>query len=149
MTSDESAVGLTKPPEGPYPIVVFDGECGFCSSSIQFVLRHERNHVLRFAAQQSPVGRQLLERHGLAITANDSVVLFDGDHAYLRSDASLRIASYMGGIWKVMAAIGRVVPRFIREPAYRLVASNRYRIAGRLESCAIPSPEIRHRFLDA
>lgn len=129
------------------PILLYDGTCGFCASSVQFVLRHERSHVLRFAPLDGAVGRDVRAAWPEAAAA-DTMILLDGGARgpRLRSDAALAVASLMGGPWR-LAAIVRIVPRRLRDAAYDLVARHRHRLAG-APACLVPPAEAAHRFLD-
>jgi predicted DCC family thiol-disulfide oxidoreductase YuxK len=129
------------------PIVLFDGVCKFCNSSVNFLIDHDCKGRLRFAALQSPTGQALLERFGLRKTRFDTLVLVEGKRCYLRSTAALRIATYLDGWWW-LAAMGLFVPSFLRDYAYDIFARNRYRWFGTLDACRMPTPEMRQRFLD-
>lgn len=131
---------------GEHPIVLFDGVCNLCSGWVQFVIRRDPDAVFLFASLQSEVGRSLSEKHGIDPDQLDSVVLIDGDQAYQRSDAALRVARYLDGPWR-RAAVLLIVPRFIRNSVYRLIAWQRYRLFGRQESCWLPTEQLRKRFL--
>ncbi|MDX1912688.1 MAG: thiol-disulfide oxidoreductase DCC family protein [Saprospiraceae bacterium] len=128
------------------PILLFDGVCNLCNASVQWVLLHDHQQTFRFAALQSPVGQQILERHGLSGESLDTVVLADGDQIYVRSDAPLHVFRRLGGGWQLLYGL-RWIPRIIRDAVYRFIARNRYRWFGRQESCLLPRPEWRGRFL--
>jgi predicted DCC family thiol-disulfide oxidoreductase YuxK len=138
------------PPSSPPDIILFDGVCNLCNGFVQFVIRHDAAGRYRFAALQSEAGRTLLAAHGVAPTAlaadPDSVVLLSGGRLYSHSGAVLRIARGLGGIWRV-AALAEALPRAWRDAAYRLVARHRYRWFGREESCWLPTPALKARFL--
>jgi predicted DCC family thiol-disulfide oxidoreductase YuxK len=129
------------------PIVLFDGVCKFCNAGVNFLIDHDRNGRLHFAALQSPTGQGLLEKFGMRKTKFDTMVLVEGEHCWVRSTAALRIASYLDGCWR-LAALGLFVPAFLRDFAYGILARNRYRWFGTLDACRMPTPEIRERFLD-
>lgn len=128
------------------PIVLYDGVCGLCDRSVQLILRNDRRGRFRFAALQSEAGRALLEKFGLPPEALDSVVLVEGDQAWRRSRAALRIARRMDAPWPLLWPL-MIVPRPLADWAYDLVAKNRYRIFGKRDACMIPPPEVRARFL--
>jgi predicted DCC family thiol-disulfide oxidoreductase YuxK len=134
---------------GGAPILLYDGSCGFCSTSVQFVLRHDRLGTLRFAAIQSPFSERVLAQHP-ELRGVDSVVWVDPvkGQVLTRSAAGLRIAAYLGGMWR-LALILRIVPRPIRDWGYDLVARHRHLLIGRATQCLVPSSDVRHRFLDA
>lgn len=129
------------------PVIVFDGHCLLCSRSVRFVLRHDRGGRFRLAAQQGATGQALLRRHGLDPADPPSFLLVAQGQGYVDSDALLRVLSGLGGPWRMAAALLRVVPRPLRDAAYRLVARNRLRWFGRAEQCLLPTPETRARFL--
>lgn len=128
------------------PIVLFDGVCNLCSTSVQFILQRDPTGRFRFASLQSDLAQRLLTERGLDPKALDSVVVVDGDRFYRESDAALRIARDLKGAWKALAVF-RVIPRPVRDWAYRLIARNRYRWFGKSETCWLPTPELRGRFL--
>jgi predicted DCC family thiol-disulfide oxidoreductase YuxK len=133
------------------PVLLFDGTCGFCAASVQLILRHDRRGTLRFAPLQSAYGGGVRGRHpelGL-----DSIVWVepaaDGtpERVFVRSAASLRVARYLGGVWR-LALVYALLPVRLRDAAYDFVARHRHHLPGSGNSCLVPSPEIRARFLD-
>ena len=131
------------------PILLFDGVCTLCNGAVQFVIdRDPRGHVV-FASLQSDTGRALLSQHGIvAKDEPDSMVLIEDGRAYERSSAVLHVARYLTWPWKALSAF-LVLPRFVRDLAYRFIASHRYAWFGKEETCRVPTPELRKRFLDA
>ena len=123
-----------------HPIIVFDGDCVFCSANAQFVLRHDRRHYFRLAAMQGEVGTALYERFGIDPQDPESMIVVTGDRVQRDSDGVLAIYSGLGWPWRAMAAF-YLVPRFLRDPVYRWVARNRYRLFGRRDTCFVPKPE--------
>jgi predicted DCC family thiol-disulfide oxidoreductase YuxK len=132
------------------PIVLYDGLCGFCDASVQWILRHDRPEVFRFAALQGETAAAVLKRHPEVPANLDSLILVvpetTGERLYWRSAAVLQICARLPGVWRLFAAF-RVLPRPFTDLAYRFIAAIRYRIWGRRESCRIPSPGERARFL--
>ena len=127
-------------------VILFDGVCNFCNGAVNFVISRDRDGYFKFAALQSAVGEELLEKHRIDKVETDSVVLIEDDKAYLHSSAALRIVRRLPGLWPVLYGL-IIVPKGIRDWAYRLFAKHRYRLFGRREECMIPTPEIRARFL--
>ena len=127
-------------------IVLYDGVCGFCNSSVQLIIRNDRRGRFRFAALQSEVGEALLRRHGLPTEELESVVLIEEGRAYRKSRAALRIARRLDGAWRAFWPL-IVIPAPLADVFYDLVAKHRYRLFGKYDTCQIPSPEIRSRFL--
>jgi predicted DCC family thiol-disulfide oxidoreductase YuxK len=133
------------------PVLLYDGVCGFCNKSVQMILDRDRRGTLRFAPLQSDFGQAILARHP-ELVGVDSVVFVERDgrgreSVYVRSDASLRIASYLGGFWRIFLA-ARLVPAPLRDYLYNLVARNRYRFFGKYDTCMLPPPEVRSRFIE-
>ncbi|MCA1618715.1 MAG: DCC1-like thiol-disulfide oxidoreductase family protein [Acidobacteria bacterium] len=135
---------------GDAPVLLYDGVCGFCNKSVQVVIDHDRRGAMRFAALQSAYGQRMAERHP-ELRGTDSVVYVEradeGERVYVRSDAALKVAAYLGGPWKIFLA-AKVLPRGLRDYFYDLFARNRYRLFGKYDTCLLPPPEVRARFLD-
>jgi predicted DCC family thiol-disulfide oxidoreductase YuxK len=130
------------------PTILFDGVCNLCNSFVQFVIRHDKRGYFHFAALQSAAAATLLSQYGqpMPTPEPDSVLLVENGRVYMHSEAALRIAAQLGGRWRVLALV-RVLPRSLRDAVYRWVARNRYRWFGRQESCMLPTPELKTRFL--
>lgn len=124
-------------------VVLFDGICNLCNQSVQLIIRKDKRDYFRFAALDSAYGKAMISRYN--ITA-DSIVLIENDRAYTQSDAALRIARRLSGIYPVLYA-AVVLPKFIRDRIYGIIARNRYRWFGRQEVCWMPSPQLRQKFL--
>lgn len=132
----------------PAPVVLFDGLCTLCDTSVQFLLDRDRGGVLTFASLQSEVGRALAGRDADTSDVLDTIVLVADGRTYVRSDAVLEIATRLPAPWSWLRWL-RIVPRPIRDAAYRVVARHRVRWFGRRTECRIPTPALRARFLDA
>lgn len=131
------------------PVLIYDGRCGLCHKAVRHILKYDRAGRFRFAANTTPTGLRLLREVGFAgDTPPETMVLISGGRAFTHSDAALEIARRLGGI-HALAAPGRLVPRFLRDRLYTFVANRRYRIFGSYETCRLPSPAERARFLDA
>lgn len=133
-------------------LVLYDGVCGLCDRFVQFLLRIDRHDRLRFAELQGPIGTKILSQAGRSATPLSTVVVVadhgtDAQRLLDRSDAALFAIASAGGLYRGAEAL-RLVPRFIRDAAYDLVARWRYRIFGRFDACPIPRPETRAKFLD-
>ena len=131
--------------------ILFDGVCNLCNGFVQFVIRHDAAGRFRFAALQSEAAQALLAAHGQALAPTEladptSVMLVADGRVYTHSAAVLRIAGRLGGIWR-LAAVGWLLPGTWRDGLYRYIARHRYRWFGRQESCMLPTPELRGRFL--
>ena len=131
------------------PVLLIDGVCNLCVSSVKFVLKRDPKQQFRFASLQSPIAKTLLgATHQDAITRLDSVVLIDEKGVWHKSSAALRTLKKLSGLWWLLS-IFMIIPKPIRDRAYDFIGSQRYRIFGRTEQCWIPDQNIRHRFLDA
>jgi predicted DCC family thiol-disulfide oxidoreductase YuxK len=131
---------------GKHGIVLFDGVCNLCNSSVQFVLKRDAADYFRFAALQSDTGQQLLQQSGLPTQHFSTFVFIKKGKYYTQSTAALKVAKRLNGLWPLLYAF-IVVPPFIRNFFYRLIANNRYRWFGRQESCMIPTPELKAKFI--
>jgi predicted DCC family thiol-disulfide oxidoreductase YuxK len=132
-------------------VLLYDGTCGFCDGAVKFILRIDRRGEMRFAALDSDFGAAVLERHP-ALAAVDSVVYVEdpdgaGERVSVRSEAALRVARYLGAPWSLLAVAGRLIPAPVRDWLYDHFAAIRYRVFGRVDSCALPAPEVRARFI--
>lgn len=128
-------------------VVFYDGVCNFCNSSVNFIIRHERNDELKFAALQSDIAQEFLTQRELKSMDFDSIIYTDGDTLYLKSSAAFEIAGFLNAPWYYIR-IFKFLPKFITDFFYDLIAKNRYKIFGRSDACIIPSQEIRNRFID-
>jgi predicted DCC family thiol-disulfide oxidoreductase YuxK len=126
------------------PVLVYDGDCGFCSRAVQFVLAHEKRHDLVFITRASELG-MVIRRH-FRLEAVESMLWVEDGTVKTESDSALRVAAYVGG-WCRMALLAYVIPRKLRNWGYRLIARNRQRLSGESKSCVLPTPEQRSRFL--
>src|SRR5689334_19612370 len=141
---------MTQEVSADFPVLLYDGLCGFCNKTVQTILQHDRRGTMRFAALQSVYGEAVRARHP-ALQDVDSVVLVerlrnDAERVFIRSDAALRIAAYLGGWWRLLL-IFRVVPRAVRDFFYNLFARYRYRFFGKYDQCLVPPAEVRSRFV--
>ena len=134
------------------PIILYDGVCGLCNRLVQFLLKRDKHGRLRFASLQSEFAERVLTRHGIDPKDLDTVQIVvayerPDERVLGRSDAILRAGEELGMPWNVLATIARIVPRALRDVVYRFVARNRYRVFGKYETCMLPDPKQRHRFL--
>ncbi|HEX9630660.1 MAG TPA: DCC1-like thiol-disulfide oxidoreductase family protein [Pyrinomonadaceae bacterium] len=134
------------------PVILYDGVCGLCNRLVQFVLKRDKQDRFRFASLQSDLANKLLQRHDRDPHDLDTVyVVVDytqpTERLLARSDAILFLLKELGGIWK-LATAGKALPRTIRDGVYKLVARNRYRVFGKYDSCMLPEPKHRAKFLD-
>ena len=128
-------------------IVVFDAVCVLCCAGLRWIVRHDKKSHWRFLPMQSERGVAALTAAGIPALAPTSFLVLYGGQCYVESDACLVIARDIGGIYGILAAAGRLLPKPIRDAAYRLVARNRYRWFGRRQSCYVPAADETHRYL--
>jgi predicted DCC family thiol-disulfide oxidoreductase YuxK len=131
--------------------LLYDGTCGLCATSVQFILQRERHDKsLLFAPLQGETAAKILQAHPHLSTI-DSVILVEQDagdaHIAVRSEAVIKVLRYLGGAWSMLGTIASVVPRFLRDASYNAVARTRYKVFGRDTACLLPTPEQRVRFL--
>jgi predicted DCC family thiol-disulfide oxidoreductase YuxK len=129
------------------PLLLFDGVCNLCNSSVQFVLERNKKENIQFASLQSDFGRKMLEQVNLSSDYTSSLVLIEEGKPYVKSEAALRLVKHLNGLWK-LGSILFIFPKFIRNPVYNLIAKNRYRWFGKKDVCWIPEPKWKNRFLD-
>jgi predicted DCC family thiol-disulfide oxidoreductase YuxK len=128
-------------------LVLFDGVCNLCSSSVQFIIRRDPGARFRFASLQSEIGQEYLRRFNLNTSRLHSIILVKDDQFLERSDAALEIARNLSGAWPLFY-IFKIIPRFLRDPVYNWISRNRYAWFGKKDACWIPTPELRSRFVD-
>lgn len=127
-------------------LVLFDGVCNFCNSSVNFVIKHDKGDYFRFLPLQSERGQKIIETYNLNPENLQTVILLEQGRIYTKSTAALRIAKKLSGGWKLMYGF-IAVPAVIRDFFYDLISRNRYKWWGRKESCMIPTPEVKRKFL--
>lgn len=126
-------------------LILFDGECNFCNSSVQFIIKRDFKGYFHFASLQSDYGQSLLKKYRIPADT-DSLVLIENNTAYLKSTAALRICKKMNSHMKWLYLF-IVIPSPLRDLFYNIFAMYRYRWFGKTNSCMLPPPEIRKRFL--
>jgi predicted DCC family thiol-disulfide oxidoreductase YuxK len=129
-------------------IILFDGVCNLCNSAVQFIIKHDKGDVFRFVALQSELGQEILAHIGIDTKNIDSIVLYEpGIAYYYKSDAALQIAKRLNGLFS-LGIIFKIIPTGIRNRLYDYIAKNRYKWYGKKESCMIPTPELKIKFLE-
>lgn len=143
---------MSTPTESNTPVLLYDGVCGVCNSAVRTILRFDRHGTLRFAALDSDFARDIIARHPHLADLDTVVFVRDPgterEAVSTQSAALLQVADYLGGYWK-LALAGRVIPSAVRDRLYAAFAKARYHVGGRYDTCPIPSPEVRGRFVDA
>ena len=128
-------------------IILFDGVCNLCNGAVQFVIKHDPHAKFTFASLQSDTGKKLLEAHNLPSNQLNSFVLIQEERTYTKSTAALKVVMQLTGLIKLLYGF-IIVPVFIRNAVYQLIANNRYKWFGKKEACMIPSPSLKQRFLN-
>ncbi|MCH7543870.1 MAG: thiol-disulfide oxidoreductase DCC family protein [Proteobacteria bacterium] len=132
--------------QSEHPIVLFDGVCNFCNSTVIFIIKRDKNNTFRFAHLQSETARSLLEKYQLDGKGVDSIIYIENDRVYIKSTAVLRILRYLKMPYPLLYAL-IIIPPFIRNAAYDFIAKNRYRWFGKHDNCIVPTDELKERFL--
>lgn len=128
-------------------IILFDGVCNLCNSTVQFIIKNDKKDIFRFVALQSELGKEICEYIGIDQNKIDSIVLYNPSVAYYyKSSAVLEIASDLGGTYSLLTAF-KILPEKLRNFIYDYIAKNRYKWYGKKESCMIPTPELKTKFL--
>lgn len=128
-----------------HPVILFDGVCNFCDASVQFILNRDPKGIFHFASLQSEAGQDLVKKYNVPPDI-DSMILIEDDKVYYKSTAALRISRKLQGAWKLLYAF-IIIPSPIRNIVYDIIAKNRYKWFGQKDSCMLPPPNIRKRFL--
>lgn len=127
-------------------ILLFDGYCNLCHSSVQFVLKHEKKQELYFTSLQSKIGLEILKYYNIDTNSIDSLVLIEKNKAYTKSTAALKLTKHLKGLYS-LGYIFIIIPAFVRNWVYDFIAKNRYKWYGKLDSCLIPDENLAKRFL--
>ena len=117
-----------------------------CNSSVTFIIKRDKRDIFRYAALQSEVGKELTEKFQIDTSKVDSIILIDDEKAYVKSSAALTIAKYLSGGYPLLYGF-MIFPAFIRNFFYDIIARNRYKWFGKKDSCMIPTPELKRKFL--
>lgn len=133
-------------PSQSHEIILFDGICNLCNSSINFIIDHDEENHFKFASLQSDFGQQVLMKYGKNTNEFDSIILLKNDTVYQKSEAVVEITKHLSGYWKYFSILG-FIPTFLLNFVYDIVAKNRYHFFGKLEVCRLPTPELKARFL--
>ena len=129
------------------PIILFDGVCNFCNYWVTFAIKRDRKNKLKFTPLQGQTAKQLLPKFHINPSSLSSVIFIDNGKAYTQSSAAIQICKHLDGGWKLFYAL-IIIPKFMRDGLYNIIARNRYKWFGKKESCMIPTPELKERFLD-
>lgn len=129
-------------------IILFDGVCNLCNTAVNYVIAHDKKDVFRFVALQSALGQEIINHIGIDTAQTDSIILYLPQKAYYyKSQAALEISKDLSGFLPLLSLF-QVVPTFLSNWVYDYVAKNRYKWYGKKESCMIPTPELKSKFLE-
>lgn len=128
-------------------VILFDGVCNLCNSAVTFIIKRDGRDVFRFASLQSKLGIALLQKFDIDPIKTDSLILISGEKAFVKSSAALRISRGLSGVWPWLSVF-LILPKYIRDGIYDGIARNRYKWFGKKESCMIPTPALKNKFVD-
>ena len=128
------------------PVILFDGVCNFCNSAVNFVIKRNAKANIMFTPMQSVAGQELLAQYNLPADDMKSFIFIENNTVYKQSTGALKVCRDLRGLWPLCYGF-IIVPRFIRDGIYNWIAKNRYKWFGKKESCMIPTPEVKARFL--
>jgi predicted DCC family thiol-disulfide oxidoreductase YuxK len=128
------------------PVIFFDGFCNLCNGAVQFTIERDDKNIFRFASLQSDYAQEKLKPYAMEPEQGESMVLLENGKVYERSTAALRVARRLGGAWPLLYGL-IIIPRFVRDAIYNYVGKNRYKWFGKQESCWVPTPELRSKFI--
>jgi predicted DCC family thiol-disulfide oxidoreductase YuxK len=138
---------ILPPPAVDGPLILFDGVCVMCSAFVGFVIRRDPDARFRFVAAQTPLGQSILSRLGLSTTDFESSILIEDGRAWFKSGAFFAIVRRLPWPWRWLSVL-RVLPTALTDRVYNAIADNRYRLFGKRDSCLVPTPDIRRRFVE-
>ncbi len=129
------------------PIILFDGVCNLCNSAVNFVIKRDKKNEIKFAPLQSETAKKFLANHKLTAGEMKYFIFIENEKTHIRSTAVLKVCRYLNGLWPLMYGF-MIIPKFIRDGVYNIVAKNRYKWFGQKNECMIPTPELQARFLN-
>lgn len=129
-----------------HPIIFFDGVCGFCSASLDWIIKADDKETFRYCTLQDDLGQMMREQTGRAQDMDTVIGLYKGQ-IYTKTDVTILICDHLGGAYNILGSILKVIPRSLRDVGYNIVAKYRYNIMGKKEECYIPSAAIRAQFV--
>ncbi len=138
----------------PELLILYDGVCGLCDRTVQFLLAKDKSAKFKFAPLQGETATRIYKRHHQQKPAQFESILFvkeyQTSHEIIlqKSDAAIEIMAILGGFWKLFAILGKMIPRMIRDGLYDWIAKNRYHWFGKFDQCRLPLPETKDRFLN-
>ena len=129
-------------------LILFDGVCNLCNSSVQYVIKHDKKNLFMFTALQSDIGQEIIKNHKIDTSKIDSILLYTPEKGIdYKSTAALKIAQQLGFPQNLMSVFF-IIPAFIRNWVYDYIAKNRYKWYGKKDACMIPTPELKSKFFE-
>lgn len=129
-------------------IILFDGVCNLCNGSVNFILKHEKDSLIRFASIQSATGRELLQWCGLPKDFSEAVIYIESGKVHQGSTAALKIGQRLKFPWSMISSVGLLVPNFFRDWVYKQIGTHRYQWFGKRDVCMVPTKELKARFYE-
>lgn len=128
------------------PVILFDGVCNFCNGAVNFVIKRDKTAQIQFAPLQSEKGRLFARQFGFNEEELKTFIFIEDNKFYTKSTAALKVCRHLGALWPLCYGL-MIIPKFIRNVVYDLVAKNRYKWFGRRDTCMMPTPEVKARFI--
>lgn len=129
------------------PVVFFDGVCNLCNSTVQFIIRHDRNRIFLFCSLQSKKTEEIFNKLNFNFSKPETIILLDRNKLYSGSTAILKILRKMNCPYQIFFIL-IIIPKPFREIVYRYIAKRRYKWFGKRENCMLPDDELKNRFID-
>lgn len=129
------------------PVIFFDGVCNLCNASVQFAIEHDKKSLFKFTALQGDYAKKVLPKFNINLSKMNSILLLENNQLYTKSTAALRIAKRLNGLIPLLYGF-IIIPKFVRDWAYDVIAKNRYKWWGKQDSCWVPTVELRNKFYD-
>ena len=139
-------VYVVSPPRPDSAVILFDGVCNFCNAWVNFIIDRDQRGEFSFATPQSPGGQAFMRGREVPAPSLSSIILVADDHVYIESTAMLQVCARLQSPWRFLALL-LIIPRPVRDAAYRWFARHRYRWFGRSETCRVPTPDVSGRFI--
>lgn len=128
-------------------VILFDGVCNLCNKSVKFIIKRDSKNQFLFASLQSDAAKTLLLQYNITNSSLESIILLKQGQVYRRSTAALKILRELNGFWSILYLF-IIIPDFLRDPVYNLIAKKRYHWFGRTEDCMVPTRALKAKFLE-
>ncbi|MFI5135083.1 MAG: thiol-disulfide oxidoreductase DCC family protein [Chitinophagales bacterium] len=128
-------------------VILFDGVCNLCNAIVQFIIKRDKLNKFQFTSLQSKYGIEFTRHFQLHPVPYESIILYEEGKVYFKSEAVIRILTSFGGVWKTITIL-KIIPKFVSDFIYDMIAKSRYKVFGKKETCMVPAPELKEKFLD-